>query len=277
MAPPWYTKDMKHIDYRDFLFEELESRKLRNNRYSLRSFADSLGVPAPRLSQILNKKTGLSALKAKEIGFRLGLSETEREVFVTLVESEHARSPILKARAIKKLESWADENSPLINLEKFSIIRNWYHYSILELTELDSFQSKPEWISKKLGIEIELVESAIDRLVNLELLSYEGDALIQTYKDLGTVSGEASRALREHHKQIMNNVVSKIDATPLKERCLSSTTMAIDSSKLEEAKKYIKEFRDKFCKEIQDTETKDEVYSLSIQFFPTTETENENI
>lgn len=266
---------MQRMDYRTFLFDELESRKLRNTRYSLRSFAESLGLPPSRLSRILSKKAGLSAKSAKEISYRLGLDLNQREIFVTLVEAEHARSPLLRKNALDKISQW-QSSSKNLDLEKFAIIKNWYYFSILELTELDDFNSSHDWIAFKLGIDTETVGNAIATLIKLDLLQLVNNKLVQTYKELSTPNGIPSKTLREHHRQIMMKTIDKIDVVPLEERCLNSTTMAIDVSKMKEAKKYIKEFRDKFSVEMQNSDSKNAVYNLSIQFFPITEAKNEN-
>ncbi|MEC9281458.1 MAG: TIGR02147 family protein [Bdellovibrionota bacterium] len=259
---------MQTTDYRTFLFEELESRKLRNSSYSLRSFAESIGLPPSRLSRVLSRKAGLSAKSAKEISFRLGLELKQRELFITLVEAEHARSPVIKMSAIEKIKKWQSSEEHKFELEKFSVIKNWYYFSILELTELDDFNSSHEWIAFKLGIDVKLVSEAIEKLIKLNLLQLSNNRLVQTYKELNTPSGVPSKDLREHHRQIMIKTIDKIDKVPLEERCLNSTTMAIDTAKIKEAKAYIKEFRDKFTKEIQDSDKKNSVYCLSIQFFP---------
>lgn len=266
---------MQKIDYRTFLFDELESRKLRNTRYSLRSFAESLGLPPSRLSRILSNKAGLSAKVAKEISFRLGLDLNQREIFVTLVEAEHARSPIIKKNAIEKINKWK-KSSDSLDLEKFSIVKNWYYFAILELTELDSFDSSHDWIAFKLGIDSETVSKAITTLIKLDLLQLVNNKLVQTHKELSTPSGIPSKTLRDHHRQMMMKTIDKLDVIPLEERCLNSTTMAIDVSKIKEAKKSIKEFRDKFSVEMQNSDSRNAVYNLSIQFFPITEGQNEN-
>ena len=58
---------MHHSTYHDLINEEFEKRKQINSAYSLRAFARDLGISAPRLSQILNKKQGLSLNAAQNL------------------------------------------------------------------------------------------------------------------------------------------------------------------------------------------------------------------
>lgn len=259
---------MAKISYQSLLISELESRKKRNPMYSLRRFADSLGVPASRLSLVLRGKSGISAKRAREISFRLFNDDKQRELFITLVEAKHSRSPFIKDQANKKINQWFTNESLSLSFEKFSLIRNWYHYSILELTELDQFRSDVSWIASVLGITELEARDAIDRLVELELLDTSVEPWTQKDKELGTQNGVSNLAVREHHKQILDQVIERIDSVPLDKRFLNSTTMAIKESKVAEAKIALKKFRDQFCREIQDSESKDALYVFSMQLFP---------
>lgn len=259
---------METINYRSFIILELEARKQRNPRYSLRTYADSLGISPSRLSQVIRGKAGVSVKKGREISFRLFTDEKQREVFITLVEAEHSKSPVVKTAAKKRLDELFSEETAHLSFEKFSMIRNWYHYSILELTELKQFKPSYEWVSNQLGIDLEETRKAVERLIELELLKVEPDRWMQSDKEMSTTNGISSMAVREHHKQVIARMLGKIDETPLEKRFLNSTTMAIDDSKIAEAKKYLTEFRERFCKQIQDSDEKNSVYCFSMQLFP---------
>lgn len=78
------------MDYRDIIKNKYEKRCSVDTSYSLRSFSHDIGITAPRLSNILNGKQGLSYEYAKKIGTNLGLKATELEYFCDLIESKHA-------------------------------------------------------------------------------------------------------------------------------------------------------------------------------------------
>src|SRR4051812_21328836 len=95
-------------DYRRFFRDACEDRCQRNSRYSLRAFARDLGISAPRLSKILNGRHGLSVEAASEIARRLGLSESEQDLFMALVESEHGRAAVTRSLAKKRAGELSD-------------------------------------------------------------------------------------------------------------------------------------------------------------------------
>ncbi|MFK8137875.1 MAG: TIGR02147 family protein [Bdellovibrionales bacterium] len=267
---------MEKINYQSLIISEFEGRKNRNPRYSLRSFAENIGISPGRLSQILRGKSGISVRSAKVVSFRLFNDEKQRELFLTLVEAKQSKSEIVRKQAQGRLDQWFSNESMELSFDKFTIIKNWYHFSILEMTELSFFKSDLDWIAGQLDISRQQAADAVLRLSDLGLLDVSKDPWRQTEKELGTVNGISNQSVREHHKQILLKMHSKVDSTPLEERYLNSTTMAIDTKKLPQAKKALQEFRDKFCRNIQDSNVKDAVYCLSIQLFPITKNEIKN-
>jgi plasmid maintenance system antidote protein VapI len=86
--------------YRVFLAEELELRKKKNSRYSLRAFARFLGIDAAALSRILNGKQELSIPLGIQVVRKLKLSpEQARPLLASIAEEKAARASMLLARS----------------------------------------------------------------------------------------------------------------------------------------------------------------------------------
>lgn len=258
------------LNYRTFLNQELEARKRRNAAYSLRSFARDLGMPSSKLSEVLNAKCGLSDESATRISKELKLTSDEANLFLQLVRAEHSRNFKTRLQAKKEIEVLKESMGYAeIDLERFKIIADWQHFAILELTEVHGFQSDSSWIARKLNIKETVVQKAIERLVDFGLLRRNDESrLVQTHLHLATPSGITSRVIREHHLQILALAESAIADLPTDEREISSTTMAIDINRMDEAREFLKAFRRKFSKDMQGSENKNRVYCLSMQFFP---------
>ena len=62
----------------------------------------------------------------------------------------------------------------------FKIISDWYHYAILELTELKEFESDINWISQRLGISKIEAHMGIKRLKNIGLMVEDEDGNLKT-------------------------------------------------------------------------------------------------
>jgi transcriptional regulator with XRE-family HTH domain len=103
-------------DYRDMLRAELASRQNRNPNYSLRSFARDLGLSAPRLSDVLRGRYGLSRSAAAAIADRLHLDPAAAEHLCDLVEASHGRSRYSRANARARLHE-RQNSEPMQNFK----------------------------------------------------------------------------------------------------------------------------------------------------------------
>ena len=158
--------------YRRRLRDELHRRQMVNPRYSLRGFAKAMGLSAPFLSKVLSGQKNLSLTSAAEICETLGFSRLQATEFCRLVQVES--TPSEKARGILRSENDLDTiGVAALELEAFSVVSDWYHYAILELSTCRGFKSDPAYIAKKLRISKAEAASALRRLATLGLLKLE--------------------------------------------------------------------------------------------------------
>ncbi len=256
--------------YQDFLRKEFEFRQLRNPKYSLRAFSRDLEVPAPKLSQILKGRGGISPDRATQIAPKLHLGQEEAQLFVTLVAVQHSRSHLAKKQAKARLEGISQSAEyGSIQLETFKVISDWYHFAILELTETVGFKSSIPYISERLRISVETAKEAIQRLQDLGLLMKKSGRWLQTNANLATPTGVPSQAIRHYHRQILAKADEALDFYPVEQRDFSASTIPVAESQMAEAKEEIRKFRRELAKKLsKGREPKERVYSLAIQFFP---------
>lgn len=228
-------------------------------------------MPVSNISEVLRGRCGLSRKSATKIAEKIRLSPEDSDYFVALVECEHGRSPSRKLLATEIVKNYqAVHGFGELDLDLFRIIAEWYHFAILELTEIRGFQSNARWVARRLGITEREADEGVQRLIACDLLKADGAGgrWVKTHANLATPSGIPSQALREHHSQILDRAKTALENVPVEERDFSAVTMAISPRKLESARKLLKEFRRRFSEEVQDSEDKDRIYCLSVQFFP---------
>jgi uncharacterized protein (TIGR02147 family) len=262
-------KTQELSNYQHFLNVEFEKRRMRNPRYSLRAFARDLGVAAPKLSEILRGKCGLSEASAKRLAGKLSLSEYDTTIFVHQVLSKHARKKTDREAARNILETLKTQHSfDAMTLETFKVIADWYHFAILEMTEIKGFESDASWVAKRLHLPKLLVKDAIQRLKNVGLLAETAEGVwYQTEEILATPTDIPCTEINKNHCQILTKAYEALNDS-VEERDFSSVTLAIPESQIDEIKKEIRDFRRKLAQKINEAENKDRVYCLSIQFFP---------
>lgn len=254
--------------YQKYLRDAYQLRKGRNPNYSLRAFARDLGVASPKLSQYLNGECGISAQRAAEMAKNLRLSDAESELFVCSAEAAHSRHPASRAQASKRLKELLTDTFSQINMEKFHIIRDWYHLAILELTELNSFQSNVAWIGRAIGIDESRVKEAVDRLERLGLLNTNTVRWTQSQADFETPPEFSSHAIREYHKQMLDLVEKRFESVPLEKRELGSVVFAVDEKLVPDLKKLIRKFQRDVAALVEKSSSKNTLYTLNTQLMP---------
>lgn len=263
-------------DYQDLLLSAFTIRRDRNPSYSLRAFSRDLGISASRISEILNRKRGLSVTNASQIADRLGMHRQEKEIFILLVESQHARSASLKQRAQKKIESLeAQKEVFVLQADLFSLVSEWYHNAILELLEVEGAKHSSDWIAGKLGITVVQTENALDRLERVGLVEKKNGKYIPVHQFSSSYSNLPSKAFRIYHEQILEKAKQAIWSQETSERVLLSTTAAIDSRDLKAVEKRLRKFSRTLTAGLKRKPKKDKVYCLSIQFFGLDQKEKE--
>ena len=131
----------KDIDFLDHLKATFIQRCRNNKQYSLRAYARSLGIEPSPLSAILNNKRQISEKMKIRLGLALGIPASDLQHYKTRKE---------RIKFIESAEYSTVEDA------QFEILADWWHFAILELFDLQDFNSDKKWISKKLGLNIYL-------------------------------------------------------------------------------------------------------------------------
>ncbi len=263
---------MQYTSYHDLLEEEFERRRQFNEAYSLRAYARDLGLPAPRLSLIINKKEGISVTAAEQIAQKLKLSDTKKAWFCNSAGALHARSFKERNEYKEKIKRYKEEAQLFseLHLEYFKVIADWYHFAILELTYLVEFQNNSSWMAEILGISKEEVETAIERMKTLDLIEEKDGKLVDVFKFLATPNDVPSASLKKFNTQLMKKALEALYEQDVMEREITSNIFSVQKDQLPRFKEKLRDFRREFEREASQQKEKDAVYCLSMQFYELT-------
>jgi len=145
--------------FRLFLQAELARRCAANEQYSLRAFANSLGVDHSSLSQMLRGTRRITPGKVAEFSKALGIDATRTERFLAGAGMNTREIPSATYDAIVQLAQ-----------DAAGLLSEWSGYAILELLRLRDFRPDARWIAKMLGMSADEVNIALQRLLRLGLL-----------------------------------------------------------------------------------------------------------
>jgi transcriptional regulator with XRE-family HTH domain len=245
-----------------YLQSELLRRCEKNPGYSLRSFARALQISPSSLSRILKGERPISQTTKKRFIPLLGLSPDEAEAL-----------SIQEVRPNPKLPQGEVLQMRQLSHDTFASISDWYHYAILELTQLKSFQPKAQWIASALGVTVSEVNAAVERLLRLGLLKFTegGEWLISGGSHTNVGNEVLASAHRKLQKQVLEMALKAVEEVPIQQRDQSSMTMAVSARRLAEAIEKITVFRRELCAFLEQDDERDEVYQLSISLYPLTQ------
>jgi uncharacterized protein (TIGR02147 family) len=234
------------------LHTELFNRRAKNPAYSLRAFARNLGIPISSLSSIMNGRPP-SKKNLVKIATTLGFKDIAEINNVKFKTPKH---------------DWFD-----IKTDVFMAISQWHHFAILELIKVYHGRITPEFVAKKISIELFEARAALERLIRLELAEVDANGRYLN-KNTGYASYFNGLDTTDAHKILMANLLDKskekLYSIPLEKRDHSSVTMSLSKKQLVKAKKMLKDFRRFFTEEMEKTNSPDAVYELTLSFYPLT-------
>lgn len=238
------------------LLRKFEESKKKNARWSQRAYAAKIGLSSGALSEILKGKRPLSTQLKKKISSKLQLSPMEEAEFFEEELPHHLK--------INRLDYYK------LTTDQFHLISDWWHYGILNLMNTKGFQPNTLWISDRLGLSTKTVKEAWDRLLRLNLIKKEGKKFIRTFHRLETSDELLNLSVQKSHIQDLELIEKSITQIKPEFRDHTSMTVVINKKSIAKAKQMIRLFQDRFSEETE-VDAGDEVYKLSISFFPLTQ------
>lgn len=149
---------MSGSQFQQRLERELQERRLKNPRYSLRAFATFLGTDHSTLSQILRSKRSIPTAQLRRWGKKLGLTAEETSAYIA---AEHLPEPATLKRQ-QQLRHWT--------AEALAVINERCHWEIIRLCPRAGFRSDSREVARSLGVTVDEVNVALSRLLRLRLM-----------------------------------------------------------------------------------------------------------
>ena len=124
--------------------------KTKNQSYTMRSFAQRVGLSSGALSEILRGRRKVSEDLALKIARNLGLDPRA---------SEELRQKFLRDEKSQRDSEF--ENTLQLSSDQFRLISEWYHFAILSLLKTPDFKNDAPWIAARLGIRSSVASEAL--------------------------------------------------------------------------------------------------------------------
>lgn len=247
--------------FKEILNKELTKRIHRNPAYSLRAFAKQLEVSPSALSAMMSGKRPITKRSIELLGIRLGLSNKKIH---NLVLHEKINPTTANKKTIQFHELQSDQ---------LSVLSDWYNLAILELLKVKDFEPNEKYISKKLGITVFQARSAIECLVQNKILDITKDGTwVDRYEGFTqSLPKEKTTAVKKRlQQQYFEKALNAISEVDYSRRDHTGTTVAFSEEDLPMVREIITKFRRDLSQLLDSRENLNQVYQLSIAFFPLT-------
>ncbi len=267
-----------YLNYRTFLKDFYEARKIEKSTYSYRVFNKTAGLKSPSLyKQICDGTRALTEKTIAQFVKGLNLNKKEALFFRTLVYFNQAETEQDKNLYYKQLCHFKEHTQiQKVKSDQFDFFFYWYNLAVYELSRFGDFRENPQWIARKLQNSITEAEA----LNSLKLLQQLGllvpdpktKKLKPVNKNIATDPEVFSLVVANFHKSMMQKAQTSLMQDHHKLREISALTIAVDAAGFEEAKKRIQEFCQELNILLSGTTKPDRVYQLNFQLFPLTTT-----
>jgi uncharacterized protein (TIGR02147 family) len=271
---------MKYKDFRQYLLDFLSLQKELFSWYSVRYFAEKIGMDHANVVRVLQGKRGLPEKSLQACTEVLKLKGRRAEYFRLLVLYQKARNPDKAAQLLERLLSLSGSSQMKLEAGQFEFYRCWYHTAIYHL--LGEFDVADDYamLARMLTppIQTAQAEKSVALLLEIGLLERDySNRIVQSTNALTTGEEWKSTTVHNFQKTTLEMALNSLTRHPREQRDFSTLTMGISSKDIPRIKDVLKNARKAIIEIAQESEPVDSVYHLNFQLFPMAFTEKKKL
>jgi uncharacterized protein (TIGR02147 family) len=261
-----------YSDYLDFIRVEVPQHLFKRRRPTLDNWAKRLGYRSPRLiSMVLAGKRYPSLEMLCRLSRTLRLSEGERQYLEMLVKLKKNSTNRQEVETIKReLDQINPRNFQRASIDSaaFHFIADWYHLVIKQLIDTPAFQEDWRWVQGRLWVKLKpkQILDSFRTMLQLGVLGRSSGRLVVVRNEVSTGNDIPDKAIQSHHQQMLERASRAVEEQEVREREITSLTLAFDPGRINEAKEVIRRFKATFNQRFHCSEA-NSVYQLNLQFF----------
>ncbi len=271
-----------YVDYRAYLKDFYGFRKGSERGYSYRTFSKAAGFTSPNiLKLVVDGERNLGQEAIHKFLKALNLSGPMADYFVALVNMNQSKSDEEKEKwfqEMMRLTPYAKRRE--LNPEALKYLSHWIYPVLREMVTLQDFRDDPYWIARRLNGKATPGEitSALQFLLEEGFIAKKDDGKYEATDHMVISSDELkSLAIRNYHRQMLEQAKEFLEALPLEKREFGALTFLLPESALEELKFKIKTFRSDlhtWAIQVAQDSTDQVVVQTNFQMYPHTKRVN---
>jgi uncharacterized protein (TIGR02147 family) len=216
-------------EVKELILSKYQERRLRNAHYSLRAFAELLGISSGALTGIVQGKRKISKNMAERLAITLRLSQDEKEKFL---------SPFKRGSKTTKVVPTSRHS-----LQTFELIANWQYFALLSVLKIRNVKWTLSKIAEKLEISESECRNLLSNLTGLGIVEEKNGFFFRGRKPIEFGDEIPSWAIKASHAETLELARKSIYDVPFEKRHHSSMTLAINIKNLKKAEERIRQFQ----------------------------------
>jgi len=247
-----------------------------NENFTLKKWSREAGFESTAaIVDVLKGKKNLSPNMINGLIGKIGLDQSEYSYFMTLIAKTKGTSELENNLYDMFLNELTPKNQNDFSCKRFTnsdVFSHWIYTTILSLGALKSFELTATNIKENLKEELslEFIESAIDRLMEIQLLEIHEGKIQAKYQSVTTKTDVKSEDSKNYFLQ-MADLSKKGIETLIDQREYQSFSIPMDTKKIPLAKEIIRKCRANLAA-LSDKEG-NSVYQMNMSLFPLTNKE----
>ena len=273
------TAIFDYLDYREFLTEFYKEQKRRMPYYSYRLIGHSVGMDPSFVIKVLQGALHINNNKIDSFKKLCKLSGREATYFETLVHFNKAKDASQRKLYLDTLLKISRVQSKTLSTHQFEFFRKWYYSAVWALIQMKPRIADHEALASLCcpPITPNQAEMALELLLKLQLIRYNDSNLLEvTENNVGTPEKWSSEAISEYQQEMIALAAKVMQSTPRKHRDVSTVTVTIPHTHLEQLREMTSEFRKSVIALANELPDPDRAFQLNIQIFPLTAREQES-
>jgi uncharacterized protein (TIGR02147 family) len=260
-----------YFDYRQYLNDLFQEKRLSNKALSLRAIAAKIGINSGTLVRILNNERNISKKLVPAFTNFLKLKSKETQYFSLLIEFNQARNIEKRRTFYDQLILFRNEYRKPVNPDAYEYYEQWYYTVIRELLYFFPFVDDFDVLSKMIDPEItsSQAKKAIAALQRIGFIKKTDDGYFKPDRNFIT-TGTAWRsvAIDIFQKSMMENGVSALDRFPKEKRDFSTLTMSFSKEGYNKVRQLLKRTREEIAHIEEGDKARNQVFQINMQLFP---------
>lgn len=241
-SPPYFVLKLQ---------ERFEVRKLKNPRFSLRQYANSLGINSGTLSAILAGKRSLPLNKVVSVAKKLNLSKDEGRKFLESLNHPNIFDDGVIEISTENLESW-----------EYSVI--------LYLFRRKTYKASKDTVCAKTSIPRGKIDGIIEKLVARDILEVSSDGYISCKgRGIRIRTDWSTEESRHDQRKNLKLSMDNLESAPIEISKFTYQTICIDNRTFASLKKKLNKFWAEIEK-LSDCDNNGHLHRISVAMFPLT-------